>query len=126
MAWYNRLQENRDAIAQQLNAMAYIMEDCAKNEQDVTALEGKLTAAVRYALKENGVVCDSLRLLRKSGEKLEILFSGHTRGRQCVSVKELAKIISRASGHPFLPSQDARAAAGRKGRQAFRFWKPRS
>lgn len=115
MAWYNRLQENRDAIAQQLNAMAYIMEDCAKNEQDVTALEGKLTAAVRYALKENGVVCDSLRLLRKSGEKLEILFSGHTRGRQCVSVKELAKIISRASGHPFLPSQDARALLGEKG-----------
>lgn len=39
MAWYNRLQENRDVIAQQLDAMAYIMEDCANEEQDVTARE---------------------------------------------------------------------------------------
>ncbi len=115
MAWYNRLQENRDAIAQQLNAMAYIMEDCAKNDQDVTALEGKLTAAVRYALKENGVICDSLRVLRKSGEKLELLFSGRTRGKKCIAVKELAKIISRESDHTFLPARDAKSLLGEKG-----------
>ena len=52
MAWYNRLQENRDVIAQQLNAMAYIMEDCAREEQDVTVREGKLAATLRYAFKD--------------------------------------------------------------------------
>ncbi len=32
-AWYNRLLENRQVIAEQLDAMAYIMQDCAKEEQ---------------------------------------------------------------------------------------------
>lgn len=114
MAWYNRLQENRDAIAQQLNAMAYIMEDCARNEQDVTAQEGKLTASVRYVLKENGIICDNLRILKKSGDKLEILFQGRTRGKKCVSVKEIAKIISDVSEHTFVPEKDSKALLGEK------------
>ena len=36
MAWYNRLVENREVIAEQLDAMAYIMEDCAKKQKNIT------------------------------------------------------------------------------------------
>ena len=36
LAWYNRLLENREMIAQQLDAMAYIMEDCANDLREVT------------------------------------------------------------------------------------------
>ena len=32
-AWYNRLLENREVIAEQLDAMAYIMQDCAREER---------------------------------------------------------------------------------------------
>lgn len=53
MAWYNRLQENRDVIAQQLDAMAYIMEDCANEETDVTA-EGRQNYSI-HALCLEGV-----------------------------------------------------------------------
>ena len=74
MAWYNRLQENRDVIAQQLNAMAYIMEDCAREEQEVTAREGKITATIRYAWKERGVIIEELRILETSAGKLKVLF----------------------------------------------------
>ena len=55
MAWYNRLQENREVIAQQLNAMAYIMEDCARENKDISRQEGKMLATVKYSLKEAGV-----------------------------------------------------------------------
>ncbi len=114
LSWYNRLQENRDAIAQQLDAMAYIMEDCAANEQDVTAAEGKLAAQIRCALKERGIVIEDLRILKKSGEKLEILLLAHTRGKTCVTVKELAKDISRYAGRPFLPAKDTKALLGER------------
>ncbi len=114
LSWYNRLQENRDAIAQQLNAMAYIMEDCAANEQDVTAVEGKTAAQVRYILKERGIVCEELRILKKTGDKLEILLLAHTRGKKCVTVKEIAKDITRATGYPFLPAKDTKALLGEK------------
>ena len=87
MAWYNRLQENRDVIAQQLDAMAYIMEDCANEEQDVTAREGKLAATMRYAWKERGITVEQLRILENSHGKWQIYFQGKTRGTKCISVK---------------------------------------
>lgn len=114
MAWYNRLQENRDVIAQQLDAMAYIMEDCAREEQDVTAKEGKMTATIRYAWKERGVLIEELRILQNAGEKFKILFRGRTRGNKCISVKEMAKIISSMTGHTFAPSRDSKALLGEK------------
>ena len=79
MAWYNRLQENRDVIAQQLDAMAYIMEDCANEEQDVTAREGKIAASVRYIWKEAGVVIRQLRILENSHGKWQVLLQGRSR-----------------------------------------------
>lgn len=60
-------------IAQQLDAMAYIMEDCANEETDVTAKEGKITASMRYAWKELGVLVEQLRILENS----------HGNGRCC-------------------------------------------
>ena len=40
-AWYNRLLENRQTIAEQLDAMAYIMKDCAKEEKLLDTQEKK-------------------------------------------------------------------------------------
>ncbi|MCD8366076.1 MAG: SpoIIE family protein phosphatase [Clostridiales bacterium] len=120
LSWYNRLQENRDAIAAQLNAMAYIMEDCAANEQDVTAAEGKITAQIRYTLKERGIVCENLRVLKKSGDKLEILLQAHMRGNKCVTVREIAKDISKATEYLFLPAKETKTLLGeRSARIAF-------
>ena len=80
IAWYTRLQENRDVIAQQLDAMAYIMEDCANEETDVTAKEGKITASMRYAWKELGVLVEQLRILESW--KMAGAVSGKNQGQQ--------------------------------------------
>ena len=112
MAWYNRLQENRDVIAQQLDAMAYIMADCAKEELDVTAQEGKLRATLQFAWKELGVVTEELRILRRSNEKLEICFCGHAKGKKCISVREMVKIINNVTGMIFLLMRDGKMLLG--------------
>ena len=112
MAWYNRLQENRDVIAQQLDAMAYIMEDCANEETDVTAKEGKFTASMRYAWKELGVLVEQLRILENSHGKWQVLFQGRTRGSKCISVREMARLISGVSGRGFAPAKDSKALLG--------------
>ena len=114
MAWYNRLQENRDVIAQQLDAMAYIMEDCAREEKDVTVREGKMTASVRYALKEMGAVVESIHICEQAGGKQEIIVQGRTRGNKCISVREMAKIISSITGRSFAPVRDSKALLGEK------------
>ena len=112
MAWYNRLQENRDVIAQQLDAMAYIMEDCANEEQDVTAREGKIAASVRYIWKEAGVVIRQLRILENSHGKWQVLLQGKSKGTKCISVREMAKLLSGVSGRNFVAVKDSKALLG--------------
>ena len=114
MAWYNRLQENREVIAQQLNAMAYIMEDCARENQDVSRKEGKMLATVKYALKEAGVLTENLKILEKSSGKKEILLQGRARTSRCLSVRELAKLISHALGVRYVSDRENRALLGQE------------
>ena len=54
-AWYNRLLSNREMIAQQLDAMAFIMEDCAKDYEDLTLQEKKMLSQVRFLAKRPGL-----------------------------------------------------------------------
>lgn len=64
LAWYNRLLENRGIIAEQLDAMAYIMEDCAREYKDISSQEGRLLGAVKYRLKEKGLWQESSIFMR--------------------------------------------------------------
>lgn len=98
MAWYNRLQENREVIAQQLNAMAYIMEDCARENEDISHREGKLLATVKYTLRESGLLVEELKILcRANGKKVFFLQAAARNGR-CIPVREIAKKISSCAG----------------------------
>lgn len=114
MAWYNRLQENREVIAQQLNAMAYIMEDCARENKDISRQEGKMLATVKYSLKEAGVLIENLKILEKSSGKKEILLQGSSRSSRCLSVRELAKLISHTAGIRYVSDRENRALVGQE------------
>lgn len=114
MAWYNRLQENREVIAQQLNAMAYIMEDCARENKDISRQEGKMLATVKHSLKEAGVLIENLKILEKSSGKKEILLQGRSRSSRCLSVRELAKLISHTAGIRYVSDRENRALVGQE------------
>ena len=58
-AWYNRLLENRQTIAEQLDAMAYIMKDCAKEEKLLDTQEKKALAEIRSEERRVGKECRS-------------------------------------------------------------------
>ena len=51
-AWYNRLLENRQVIAEQLDAMAYIMQDCAREERVLDTQERRAISEIRYRAKK--------------------------------------------------------------------------
>ena len=102
MAWYNRLQENREVIAQQLDAMAYIMEDCARENEDISSREGKLLATVKYTLRENGILIESLKLLCKANGKKIFYLQAAVRNGRCISAREIAKKISSCAGTRYI------------------------
>lgn len=114
MAWYNRLQENREVIAQQLNAMAYIMEDCAKESEDISLKEGKLLATVKYTLKESGIQTEDLKLMQKASGKKVFLLQAKTKNGKCVPAREIAKKISACAGVRYISCRENHALLGQE------------
>ena len=77
-AWYNRLLENRQVIAEQLDAMAYIMQDCAREERVLDTQE-------RRASRMGG--CISLKSF--------VTAAGHALGRQMRAAADTKTFISK-------------------------------
>lgn len=114
LAWYNRLLENRGIIAEQLDAMAYIMEDCAREYKDVSAQESKLLASVKYRMKECGVVIREMHLYERRNGKLSLQMSAASKWGNCVSVKELAKEASQGLRRDMVPGKYVRSMVGKE------------
>ena len=96
-AWYNRLLENRQTIAEQLDAMAYIMQDCAKEELLLDTKEKGKLSDICYHAKNGGILIDQLHLyeLVDGHYKLTVRMSSKS---GCVSVKTFVNLISRVLG----------------------------
>lgn len=95
-AWYNRLLENRQTIAEQLNAMAYIMQDCAKEEKLLDAEEESRLAELRYRAKEHGIVIDEMHLYQTVQGHQKLSVSMHSRSGGCISVKSFQAAMGQA------------------------------
>lgn len=52
-------------IAQQLDAMAFIMQDCANETQILDGQEKRKLAEIRYRAKEAGITAEEVHLYRK-------------------------------------------------------------
>ena len=112
-AWYNRLLENREVIAQQLDAMAFIMQDCANEAKLLDAEEKRLLAEIRYRAKECGIVAQEAHLYRKNDGHIQAVLKVRSRWGNCVAVKDLTKAVVGAVGLPMMPHKDARTFVGK-------------
>lgn len=114
MAWYNRLQENREVIAGQLDAMAYIMEDCAKESEDISSKEGKLLAEVKFVCKEQGIHVSQVKMLQTAKGKKQLLLQCKMKSERCMPVRELAKKISAIGKLRFVSGGENPALIGKE------------
>lgn len=96
-AWYNRLLENRQTIAEQLDAMAYIMQDCAKEEVLLDAKEKGKLSDIRYHAGVNGILIEEIHLYRSVEGHLKLSARMQSKSG-CVSVKTFINLISRILG----------------------------
>lgn len=107
-AWYNRLLENRQVIAEQLDAMAYIMQDCAREEQVLDVQEKHALSEIRYRAKEIGVVIEDMHLIEMvdGHKKLEVTLRSRNGG--CIAVRSFLKVSSHVLGCKMRTTADAR------------------
>lgn len=107
-AWYNRLLENRQVIAEQLDAMAYIMQDCAREEQILDANERHAIAEIRYCAKEQGIVLEELHIIETLDGRLKVEASLRSRLGGCISVKTFLAVVSHVLDRKMRVTADAR------------------
>lgn len=113
LTWYNRLLENREVIAQQLDAMAFIMEDCA-NESKLLDKEEKLKLSeVRYRAKEYGIAIEEMHLYEKCDKHLQMVLRVRAKWGNCVAVKNLTKAVAGALDIHMCPHKDTRTFIGK-------------
>lgn len=65
-AWYQRLQDNRYMVAQQLDAMADLMEEWAKARKDVDRLYKSKRTQLLFEVKEKGLIAEDLHLYEEN------------------------------------------------------------
>ena len=111
---YNRLLENRGIIAEQLDAMAYIMEDCAREYRDVSQQEARLLSSVKYRLKERGIQVKQIHLYQRHNEKLSLQIKASSKWGNCVPIKELAKAASQGLKRDMVPGKYTRTLVGKE------------
>lgn len=97
MAWNNRLMENRYVIAQQLDAMADLMQEWAKVRLNMDNHYTTQLASLIYGAKEKGLIVDELHIYE---EKRRICLEGYisTRWNGGIPVKHYLHAAERAFG----------------------------
>lgn len=108
-AWYNRLLENRQTIAEQLDAMAYIMKDCAKEEKLLDKREKKALAEIRYRAKEYGIVIEEMHLFENQDGRLKLTAGLRSKMGGCISVKSFVAAVTHALGKDIRAAADCRS-----------------
>lgn len=115
LAWYNRLLENREIIAQQLDAMAYIMEDCAGQIQDITNRKRSYLAEVRFRAKERGLIIKNPHLYEDKEKRWEFTCDVYAKSSGSVSTKELIRAVSAGLQRDMCPYRNERSLIGPQG-----------
>ena len=113
-AWYNRLLENREVIAQQLDAMAFIMEDCASESKILDESEKRRISEIRYRAKECGITVEEVHLFEKKDGHIQAVLRVRSRWGNCVASKELTKVVCAAMDLHMKPHKDARTFIGKE------------
>lgn len=113
-AWYNRLLENREVIAQQLDAMAFIMQDCVNECRLLDREEKKRLAEIKYRAKEGGIVIEEIHLYEKNDGHSQIRLKAHSRFGNCIGVKQLTRAVNLVMESNMHPHREDRIFIGKE------------
>ncbi len=113
-AWYNRLLENREVIAQQLDAMAFIMEDCASESKLLDAEEKRKLSEIRYRAKEYGIAAEEVHLFRKTDGHIQAVLKVRSKWGNCVAMKDLTKAVAGVLELHMKPHKDTKTFIGKE------------
>lgn len=108
-AWYKRLLENRIVIAQQLDAMAGLMEDWAKGNRNLDSKSKVLLAKIAFEVKEKGLVAEDIHIYEDPNKRRYIKARVSSKWGGGVPSRNYVRALEKAAHLPMRLEKDARA-----------------
>ena len=109
LIWDNRMIESRLAVAQQLQEMSRIMDMVAEDLYDISIADPQLMTELQKILRKRHIVVKQVWVMDKVEGRREIFLTMRARSGQCISVNEVAQLLSQEFGTPM-----AAAGGGRR------------
>lgn len=106
--WHNKLCENRLAIAGQLNEMAHIISDVAKDTYQVQELTVTMEEKVIRALKGMHIKIQGLEIIERPEKGIEVYANICSKKNKCIMTKDVAMVISSVCGKKMVASKDSK------------------
>lgn len=106
--WYHKLCENRLAIAGQLNEMAHIISDVAKDTYQVQELTVTLEEKVVRALKGMHIKVRGLEIIERPEKGIEVYANICSKKNRCIMTKDVAMVIGSVCGKKMVASKDSK------------------
>ncbi len=108
-AWYKRLLENRLVIAQQLDAMAGLMEGWAKGNRNLDAKSKVLIAKIAYEAKEKGLIAEDIHIYEDEQKRRYIKAKVASKWGGGIPSRNYVRALEKAIHLPLRLEQNARA-----------------
>ncbi len=106
-AWYNRLRENRYVIAQQLDAMADVVEEWTKLRVNVDEKYSSVLPEIVYQVKEKGLIATNMHIFEEN-KRLCIEACVHSKWNGGIPVKYYLAAVEKAIRKPMRIGKDGK------------------
>ena len=100
LAWYNRLIENRELIAGQIDAMAGCLRECINKEKQVDDREKGKILALQFQLRERGLHPGKIHFFERSDGTMKLTMELSAGRGRYVPMKEILPLIGSCAGTP--------------------------
>lgn len=108
LVWSNRMIESRLAVAQQLTETARIMETVAEDLYDIAPVERDFGDSLRRTLKKRHIVLKNAWVMDRVEGRRQMFLNMRARSGQCVSVTEVAQMLSGLCECAMTSAEDSR------------------
>lgn len=108
-AWYRRLRENRRMIADQLDAMADVMQDWSKERTCLDAQSRVLLAKIAYEVQEKGLVAEQIHLYEDADKHKSVTAVVSSKWGGGIPAKNYLRTLERAMGISLRMQREARS-----------------
>lgn len=106
--WYNRLIENRSAVALQLNEVARMMQEASEEIGSRKETDKETAEKIRKKLKFHKVCVESVCEKKGKNGRKEYILNMHAVGGKSIAVRDIAVYISDVLGKDYKADQESR------------------